>query len=158
MKLCLDCKVEDLLFFLQNSELYTMQLAFNYCQKNNPPLYKELIYLNTKTNNIQEAIRISIEKLDDAEGAIKLVNDEKLEEYLIDLCLKKGENICKLLKEIKNLRNPLIFLNKIPPDLKIKNLKKTIVDIMSEFTFHKQLHGSYNQIIKQDLNELLERK
>lgn len=140
-----------LLPFLRNSNYYQLEKAFIICEDRD--YTEEMVFLLGRMGNSKKALMLIIERLEDINKAIdfaKEEHDEDLWDDLITHCLDKPLFIKELLFNIGTHVDPKKLIKRIPPGLKIPNLRDALVKILQDFNLQVSLHEGCKTILDKD--------
>lgn len=158
LELCVKYNPKKLLQFLRTSTFYNMDNAYILCESHHPPLYVEMVYLLSRMGNIEKALEIIIENLEDAEMAIELVEksqDDKLWDNIIIKCVNHPKFLSGILEHAGSHVDPRIIISQIPEGNKIPKLKQKLIKVISDYTAQMQLRVCCNNILKDDISNIL---
>lgn len=123
-----------LLSYLIKSDSYDIDHAISLCEKNE--YTEELIYLLGKIGQLEQALKLIINDLNDPELAIdfaKQQNDKKLWKTLLDYSMTKPLFIKALIECADEQSNyfydPASIIEKLPEDVEVEGLKKSVTNI-----------------------------
>ncbi len=140
--------------FLILSDFAPLDVALTECEKQNPPLYNELVYIHTKMGNIRLALDILLREIGDVKAAIEFVetNDPQLWGALTEYCLSDGKLLGQVLDYagISPNVSPATIISQIPPKLHLPRLRKRLLLLNNLSTFRQFVTDRCNEILADD--------
>lgn len=148
-----------LLPFLTKNNNYDIDKAVELCESND--FTEELVYLLGKIGENKKALMLIINKLDDPEKAIKFAkhqNDKEAWSILLDYSMSKPLFIQALIECADDQSNlfydPVSILERMPANVKIEGLKKSVTKISSSNDLNLVLNQLILKIIYKQSEEL----
>ncbi|KAI6244063.1 RING-type domain-containing protein [Aphelenchoides fujianensis] len=124
-----------LLPFLKKCEIYKLEKALDICKRRG--YTQEVIYLLGRSGDRLKALDMYMTHLGDIDGAIVFCTeheyDVELWDRLIELSFQKPEHIKKLLLKVVAYVDPLVVIQKIPPDVEIPGLQEALLKILRDY-------------------------
>ena len=144
--------------FLKTSSFVPLPLALKECEKRNPPLYYEMVYILAKMDAKKEALGLLLREIGSAYEAIQFVEsqDTKLWPDLVEYSLKNPDFLVQLLDYlgICNL-DPYLIVSKIPKQSHIPNVRAKALQIVNQYEFQLFLNDICNDVLEHDALSLL---
>ncbi|ONK76774.1 uncharacterized protein A4U43_C03F31990, partial [Asparagus officinalis] len=156
VELYADYEPRMLLPFLESSEHYRLDKAYDICVKKDLP--KEQAFVLGRMGNTKKALAVYINKLEDIQKAVQFVtdqHDDDLWEELIKQCLRKPEMVGMLLEHTVGNLDPLCIVSRVPNGLRIPRLRDRLVKIITDYRTETSLRHGCNDILKADCVNLL---
>lgn len=139
---------KKLLPFLMKHSSYDIQRAIQICEEND--FTEELVYLWGKIGEAKKALTLIINKLDDPEKAINFAkhqNEKEAWDVLLEYSIEKPAFIKALIEHADEqsyqFYDPILILEKMPPDVEIEGLKESVTKI----SYNNDLNVLLNQLI-----------
>uniref|UniRef100_A0A7S2R9H8 Vps41 beta-propeller domain-containing protein n=1 Tax=Mucochytrium quahogii TaxID=96639 RepID=A0A7S2R9H8_9STRA len=148
--------------FLETSNFYSLEDAFQVCENNKPkPLYREMVFILGRMGgyeNIQKALGIIIDKLRSVKFAIEFVAREGGDELWNDL-VKRCENDRELVGDLLESAgahnvDPIHIIQNMPPEMEIVGLSKKLETLYGDIRLQLELRKGCNDILKSDVVNL----
>mmetsp|Transcript_7798 Transcript_7798/g.14869 ORF Transcript_7798/g.14869 Transcript_7798/m.14869 type:complete len:939 (+) Transcript_7798:56-2872(+) len=143
---------DQLLHFLEHSNCYQLEDALDICQKKE--LYAEMVFLLTKMGDLKQALTLIIEKLEDVDKAMALVEEQQdsgLWEELINRSLDRPNFLSDLLRHVGNHYVDMpTLVRRIPSTLAIPDLKQALMKIFSDQQLQVSVRSGCNKILQND--------
>lgn len=124
-----------LMEFLKSNSNYDPRKGISVCEKFSDTCLKELVYLLGKVGQSQQALKLIINKLDDAELAVEFAmkqNDHDLWEDLLNHSAQDARYTRVLLECGNSNIDPVNILKRIPQKSNIPGLKETLEKIFRD--------------------------
>jgi len=144
--------------FLEKSNYWDLEKALEICKK--AELWREVVYILGRIGYLEEAIRLSVEKVGDVKEAISFVqkhNDSRLWDDLIQKSIGDPVFVSGLLDNLGTHINPLNLIEKIPTGMEIIGLRDRLVKIINDYLLHTSLSQGCNEVLKADVITLNKR-
>ncbi|ODV80417.1 vacuolar protein sorting-associated protein 41 [Suhomyces tanzawaensis NRRL Y-17324] len=149
-------------YLTRNEGIYDIDKAIAICAEND--FIEELVFLLGKIGESQRALELIIDRMDDAEMAIRFAkskDDAELWNVLIDYSMKKPNFVRALIEHSDEQSNqyydPVQILQKMDPSIKVAGLSESII----KFTHNNDLNLLINQgmlrIVYKQAQEVSER-
>ena len=153
-------KDSEFLTFLKVSSFAPLDYAMQECEKCNPKLYPEIVYIYAKNGNKKEALKLLLHEISDVSQAIdflyEYLTDQELWKDLTDYALQNTDFLAKLLDFIGNCDiNPKDIVDKIPSLSTIAHLRHRMLRLINQKGFQAFLSDKCNDVLEDDTLKLL---
>ncbi|KAM3580631.1 Vacuolar protein sorting-associated protein 41 [Umbelopsis sp. WA50703] len=158
IELYADYDYGKLLDFLRASNYYSLERAYNICDKRQ--LIPEMVFVLSRMGNNKEALMLIIEKLGDVQRAIdfaKEQNDDDLWEDLLKYSMDKPLFIKGLLENVGTDIEPLRLIKRIPNKMEIPDLKQALLKILQDYHLQMSLRQGCEKILVSDSVQLADK-
>ncbi|XP_065900224.1 vacuolar protein sorting-associated protein 41 homolog [Dysidea avara] len=142
---------DKLLPFLRLCNDIPLQKALDVCDQFQ--LVEEMIFLLGRMGNIQEALKLITERLQDVNKAIQFAmeqDDEDLWEDLIKYSRTKPKFITGLLNNVGTHIDPTKLIEQIPSQVEIPHLRDSLVKLLQDFSLQIALRVGCKKILVKD--------
>jgi len=149
---------EPLYEFLEKSNFWSLDKALEECKSKQ--LWREMVFIYGRMGNIEEALKLMIEKVGDVKQAIEFVqkqNDEHLWDDLISKSIRNPVFVSGLLENVGTHINPLKLIEKIPKGMEIIGLRYRLVKIINDYLLQTSLSQGCKEVLKADVITLSHR-
>jgi len=144
--------------FLEKSNFWSLDKALEECKSKQ--LWREMVFIYGRMGNIEEALKLMIEKVGDVKQAIEFVqkqNDEHLWDDLISKSIRNPVFVSGLLENVGTHINPLKLIEKIPKGMEIIGLRYRLVKIINDYLLQTSLSQGCKEVLKADVITLSHR-
>lgn len=153
-------KDSEFLTFLKVSNFAPLDYAMQECEKCNPKLYPEIVYIYAKNGNKKEALKLLLHEISDVSQAINFLydylTDQELWKDLTDYALQNTDFLAKLLDYIGNCDiNPKDIVDKIPSLSTISHLRHRMLRLINQKGLQAFLSDKCNDVLEDDTLKLL---
>jgi hypothetical protein len=143
-----------LLSFLTWSNHVRLETALAACERRQPPLYDEMVYILGRIGHTQEALRLLLLEIRSVRRAIDFVerHDKALWKDLTEHSLRHPLFLAGLLRHAGEYNVDLArsLLQEIPNEMRIKGLKHKLLNIVASYRFERTLHEGSRKVAEQD--------
>lgn len=143
----------DFLKFLKYSSFVPLEVALRECEKQSPPLYREIVFILAKMGCVKEGLLLLLRELGDVQLAVKYIELYGPEHWdlIVDHALSHHEFLGKLLDLIGfyNRFDPMTLVGKLPPCMEIPDLRQRLSRLLSHCNF--QVSYFYSVMISFDM-------
>jgi hypothetical protein len=159
---------KELMYFLKNSNGYTLERALEACEKWR--LHSEMVFLLKRMGNTEEALRLIIDELHDVREAIAFVeetggrsdggadSDQSLWDNLITRSLNNPSFLSDLLEQVGSHYVDLSkLIVRIPAQLPIPSLKAKLITILNDCELQQSVIRGCTTILRNDCRNLVDR-
>jgi len=144
--------------FLEKSNFWNLEEALTECISRQ--LWREMVFIYGRMGNIEEALKLMIEKVGDVKQAIEFVqkqNDERLWDDLIAKSIRNPVFVSGLLENVGTHINPRKLIEKIPNGMEIIGLRYRLVKIINDYLLQTSLSQGCKEVLKADVITLSHR-
>uniref|UniRef100_A0A914D3T3 RING-type domain-containing protein n=1 Tax=Acrobeloides nanus TaxID=290746 RepID=A0A914D3T3_9BILA len=158
IKLYAEYDKDKLMSFLRKAENYKIDQALEICKRHN--YIEEVIFLLGKSGDRFEALDV-IMNMGRIEKAIDFCteheDDVELWNRLIELAMRRPDHITRLLSSAGSYINPLEVIQKVPSEMDIPGLRKSVMKVLRDYELQVGLLGVSQQAIQEDVLTLFEK-
>ncbi|KAK4049400.1 Vacuolar protein sorting-associated protein 41 [Microbotryomycetes sp. JL201] len=144
-----------LMDFLRSSSLYSLEKAYEVCDKND--LVPEMVFLLGRMGDNRRALNLIIDRLGDVQRAVdfaKEQNDAELWEDLLKYSETRPNFIRGLLDNVGPEIEPIKLIRRIQNGLEIPGLKPALIKILQDFNLQVSLMEGCKNILYSDCRDL----
>ncbi|GAO17723.1 hypothetical protein UVI_02033250 [Ustilaginoidea virens] len=141
-----------LMEFLKSSTSYTFEKAVQECESYS--YYDELVYLYSKTGQMNRALYLIIDRLKNVQKAIEFAkeqDDPDLWDHLLDYSMDKPNFIRALLEQVGTAINPITLVRRIPEGLEIPGLREGLTHMMKEHELQYSISSGVAKVLRSEL-------
>ena len=129
----------DFLKFLKYSNYVPLEVALRECERQTPPLYREIVFILAKMGCVKEGLMLLLRELGDVQLAVKYIELYGPEHWdiIVDHALSHHAFLGELLDLIGsyNRFDPMTLVGKLPPCMEIPGLRKRLHRLLSHCSF-----------------------
>jgi hypothetical protein len=129
----------DFLKFLKYSNFVPLEVALRECERQNPPLYREIVFILAKMGCVKEGLMLLLRELGDVQLAVKYIELYGPEHWhlIVDHALSHHTFLGELLDLIGcyNRFDPMTLVGKLPPCMEIPALRQRLSRLLSHCQF-----------------------
>lgn len=158
VKLLAENAPDRLLPFLRKSDNYDLDKAIEVCKKSK--LQHELVFLLGRSGNRLAALETIIEQMERIDLGIEFCAehaDPDLWQRLIELAMKKPEHVSKILTVAGTFVDPLLVIEKIPPNMEVPNLQAGLHKVLRDSELQVSLISDCKATSQNDIYEKFEK-
>jgi len=149
----------DFLQFLKFSNFVPLEVALRECERQQPPLYREMIYILAQMGMVKEGLALLLRETGDVNLAVEYVeqNDPELWEDVVNHALSHHDFLAELMDLIGMYHkfNPLTLVKKLPPCMEIPLLRQRLLRLIKHCDFQEFMRGQCRLILQDDTVTLL---
>lgn len=129
----------DFLKFLKYSNFVPLEVALRECERQSPPLYREIVFILAKMGCVKEGLLLLLRELGDVQLAVKYIELYGPEHWdlIVDHALSHHAFLGELLDLIGcyNRFDPMTLVGKLPPCMEIPGLRQRLSRLLSHCSF-----------------------
>ena len=129
----------DFLKFLKYSNFVPLEVALRECERQTPPLYREIVFILAKMGCVKEGLLLLLRELGDVQLAVKYIELYGPEHWdlIVDHALSHHAFLGELLDLIGcyNRFDPMTLVGKLPPCMEIPALRQRLSRLLSHCQF-----------------------
>ena len=148
----------EFLAFLKSSSFVPLPLALEECERRNPPLYMEMVYILARMDAKRDALGLLLREVGSAYDAIRFVeaHDKTLWPDVVEYSIQNSDFLIQLLDYLGVCNiDPRVIVSRIPSKLKIPKIRSKMKQIIDQYDFQLFLHDICNDILEMDALDLL---
>ena len=129
----------DFLKFLKYSNFVPLEVALRECERQSPPLFREIVFILAKMGCVKEGLLLLLRELDDVQLAVKYIERYGPEHWdlIVDHALSHHAFLGELLDMIGhyNRFDPMTLVGKLPPCMEIPDLRQRLSRLLRHCQF-----------------------
>lgn len=133
----------DFLKFLKYSNFVPLEVALRECERQTPPLFREIVFILAKMGCVKEGLLLLLRELGDVQLAVKYIELYGPEHWdlIVDHALSHHAFLGELLDLIGcyNRFDPMTLVGKLPPCMEIPALRQRLSRLLSHCQFQVRL-------------------